>query len=139
TGVLNPTGISAGSIQNDAGCPNVNADAVTGACWDVLGTLNLPAGSYTVVLSQNDNTPLGGTFGDGFFRTGQGNYTETAFGPGVGSGPFWDANPNQRNGSWALDILNVNSAADLTVPEPATGPLVLCLAITLLAARRRAT
>ena len=83
----------------------VDADPTTGNAFDSLLALNSlsPGGTYVLVLSQNDNAPLGGTYGDGFSQTGAGNFTAGEFGCG-GTAPFCDASPAQRNGSWAVDI-----------------------------------
>jgi hypothetical protein len=97
----------------------------------------LASGTYTLVLSQSDNSPLGPTLGDGFFRTGQGNFTGPLF-LGV-PGSFIDANPNQRTNAWAVDLLNVDSASDgsatSAVPEPASLTL-LGLGLAGMAGRR---
>ena len=103
--------------NNDGGCPAVGQDAVTNACWDSLLTAILNAGTYTVVLSQSDNTPIG-TLAEGFSRQGEGNFTGPTY---LGApGAFWDANPNQRTSAWALDILDVDTATISAIPEPAT-------------------
>ena len=114
--------------SNDGGCPPVGQDSVTSACWDSYIQTTLPAGSYTLVLTQSDNGASGPTLGDGFSRDGQGNFTGPAF-LGV-PGSFIDANPNQRNGNWSVDLLNVNSASLAGVPEPGTlgvAGLALCV------------
>ena len=88
-----------------------------------------------MILSQNDNLANGPTYGDGFGRSGQGNFTAGAFGC-PGTAPFCDASPAQRNGHWAVDILGVGSATDVTnagaVPEPGT-TLLLVTGLTSLA------
>ncbi len=105
----------------------VDADPTTGSNFDALLVDNLiPGGTYVLILSQGGNTP-GNTYGDGFSQSGVGNYTAAAFGCD-GSAPFCDATPAQRNGSWAVDILNVDGATDITngdagggtTPEPAS-------------------
>ncbi len=85
----------------------------------------LAAGSYTVALTQYDNTVLGPNLSDGFSRAGQGNFT-SAF--GCTNGSFCDTSDidpfNNRTNAWALDILQVEHAQLQDVPEPAT--LALC-------------
>ena len=108
----------------------------------LLTALN-PGGTYILILSQNDNSANGSTYGDGFGRSGQGNFTAGAFGCG-GTDPFCDLSTAQRNGNWAVDIGGVQSAADITnpggsgVPEPGT-TLLLATGLTSLAllGRRR--
>jgi hypothetical protein len=132
TGANDPAGLLIGA-SNDGTCPPLNKDAVTGACWDSLFDIPLNPGAYTLVLSQADNTALGPTLGDGFFRMGQGNFTGPAF---LGMpGSFVDQNPNQRDSHWAVDILNVDSAA--VVPEPSLTLLVGSCAAVFAASRRK--
>ena len=127
---------------------DLTRDPTTGACGDVYyptkesfpaGTW--AAGTYIVVLSTFANFGIG-NLSDGFFAPvvlGQpvpSNFTCQVGSPGyqgtpptVGVGlPFCDgSSPGvERDGNWALDILNVDSATDLGAsPEPAS--LALCL------------
>jgi hypothetical protein len=119
-GGLLPSSALIGSNNDGAG---VAADPTTESPFDSLLAMNnlLPGGTYVVVLSQNGNLP-GGTYGDGFGQSGMGNFTAGEFGCS-GPDPFCDPNGAQRNGSWAVDILGVDSAADITggsAPEPAS-------------------
>jgi hypothetical protein len=119
--------------QDDAGCPLVPADALTGECWDTnLTTGTLAAGTYTASIQQYDNFSAG-SLAAGFERQGQGNFTPTISGCDEGTGSFEDVSGEpgcQRDSHWAFDILNVEQAIlgpgpDLTVvPEPATLILV---------------
>jgi hypothetical protein len=123
-------------FNNDG--PGVATDPATGNAFDSLITilgLN-PVGTYALVLSENDNIPAGGTFGDGFTRAGQGNFTSSF---GCGGPAFCDVTPAQRNGNWAVDILGVRTATDTngpTVPEPGS-MLLLGAGMTALAVLRR--
>ena len=131
---IGPSAVLIGT-NNDGGCSLVGQDSATSACWDsYLSLLSLPAGAYTVVLSQSDNSP-GTTLGDPFSRAGQGNFTGPAF---LGSaGSFIDANPSQRTAAWAVDINGVTSAIEESaVPEPATLVLSGCALGALALARR---
>jgi hypothetical protein len=92
----------------DGGCAAVAADPVTGQCWDARLNIQLPAGTYQLVLTEYDNAAFGPTLADGFLRDGAGNFT-AAF-TGMGATPFWDATPAQRTGAWALDIGGVDAA-----------------------------
>jgi hypothetical protein len=112
---------------NDTGGPDCNynpapcveEDSVTGNAWDALITLSTltPGDTYVLVLTEADNEPSGATFGDGFTEEGNGNFTASEF--GCGGTQFCDATPDQRTGNWAVDILGVGTASDITpVPEP---------------------
>ncbi len=140
TGGLLPGSLLVGSNNDGAG---VATDSTTGNAFDSLLALTAlnPGGTYVLVLSQNDNSATGPTYGDGFSRSGAGNFTAGAFGCG-GTAPFCDASPAQRNGSWAVDITNVRSAADITnngggaVPEPGS-MLLFCTGLASVALLRR--
>lgn len=126
------------NVSNDAGCGGgVNTDPVTNACWDSFLTLaGLPAGTYTLALTQSDNSANGPTLGDGFGRDGQGNFTGPAFLGGAGS--FIDANPAQRTANWAVDILRADDATLVGIPEPGTiGFAAAGLALLIARSRRK--
>jgi hypothetical protein len=107
------------------------ADPVSGFCWDAGFSSLLPAGSYTLVLSQDGNEPLGLTPDDGYTQTGQPDYTGLAF-LGQPGAMFIQVDGRARTGGWALDV----QAA--SVPEPGTW-LALLLGLATLALRRLAT
>jgi hypothetical protein len=105
------------------GCTPRNIDSASGLCLDayLLEPL-LNAGTYTVVLTEQDNTPAGRTLADGFTQTGQGNFTGPEF-LGV-PGSFIDQGLNQRNSSFEFTIGPVNTAV-AAVPEPSSWLLLL--------------
>ena len=131
-GLSDPNGLQI-AANNDGTCPPNTIDPITNACWDSLLELALAPGQYTLVLSQSDNSAFGPFLGDGFSRTGQGNFTGPAFLGGPGS--FIDLNSVQRTNRWAVDILDVASAT--AVPEPASMLLILSGIIVLVRAARR--
>jgi hypothetical protein len=134
-------------------------DATTGACGDVFypTTQAFPggvwaAGTYIVVLSTFANPGIG-NLSDGFFADQvlglpvPSNFTCQVGPLGVQGNPptiptdqpFCDEfSPGvQRDGQWALDIINVDSATGpFPVPEPSTLALSL-LGTPLFVARRR--
>jgi len=104
--------------NDDGGCFDVPADP-NGACLDsLLVSPLLPAGGYILSLTESPNSALGPTFADGFALAGAGDFTCPMF---VGTGgAFCDSTTSQRDGHFALDIYNVDSAAapGTGVPEP---------------------
>ena len=122
---------------NDAGCSvgNVGTDPATKDCWDSYiqwTNSDIITASYTLVLTQNDNSP-GGLLGDPFSQAGNGNFTGPSF---LGSpGAFWDSHPALRNSGWAVDILSADNAS-MGVPEPASLILVGGSCLALIAGRR---
>jgi uncharacterized protein (TIGR03437 family) len=94
--------------NRDGGCGNVAPDPATSFCWDSFLSLTLPAGSYSVVLTQSENLPNAPRLSDSFVYDGQANFTTPA---GAGSPGFWDLFPNKRTSAYALDIVGAASAA----------------------------
>jgi hypothetical protein len=105
-------------------------------CWDAsFSYIGAPAGHYTLVLSQDGNTPLG-QLAEGFSMTGQPHYTAQFLGsPGNPNATFIQIDGAQRSGHWALDLTVPNGAS--VVPEPDAATLLVAgLAIAGLARRR---
>ena len=98
--------------QNDDGGFRVPGDPVTGAHWDTYLRSVLEPGTYTVSVMQYANFALGPNLSNGFL--------------GAHTHDFRDNTGTLRDGHWAFDILNVNSAAavaattSIAVPEPGT-------------------
>jgi uncharacterized protein (TIGR03437 family) len=111
--------------NRNGGCGSVAADPTTSFCWDSFLNPTLPAGSYSVVLTQSENLPNGPGFAQSFAYAGQANFTTP---PGVDSPGFWDLFPSKRTSAYALDIsgassvgTNITSSAQLpagTVGQP---------------------
>ncbi len=110
-------------------CGSRATNPTTGACLDALlgydpdtssnplGTL--AAGSYLVVLTEQENVPNGPDLDSGFDLQGTGNFTAI---PGVNNGPFVDpTNPTITDtGDWTVEFEGVSSAEIAGTPEPAT-------------------
>lgn len=111
-----------------------NADPVSGFCWDAHFDTVLPAGHYTLVLSQDGNLPLGDSAAAGYAQDGVPDYTGQFF-LGTPGATFVQVDGAQRTGRWALE-LHANA-----VPEPGVTALFavgLVALGTLSRARRRA-
>ena len=108
-----------GSMHASSSCIG-GADAVSGFCWDAGSTTGLVAGTYTLVLTQDENTATGPTLADGFLCTGTPDFTGWNY-LGVTGQRFVQLGGEQRDGHWAVDI----SAATLVpVPEPESWALL---------------
>ena len=118
--------------QDDDGYANVPADSVTGQHWDSYLRTTLAAGTFTISLAQYENFPNGFNLSDGFSRLGQSNFTN-AF--GCSNGGFCDRTASNRTGNWDFDILGVNSATAVPVPEPDL-PALLATGIAFIGALR---
>ena len=72
-------------------------DPVAGYCLDAYINGFFPAGTYTAILTEWDNTPNGPTLADGFVEQGTGKFhrwpVPSQCGPGF-----------QRTAKWALDV-----------------------------------
>ena len=131
--------------DNDNGA-GVAFDPVTGNGFDALLSLtSLNIGkTYVLVLSQSDNFANSSTYGDGFHEQGMGDFTPGLFGCGAAS--FCDSTPAARTGNWAVDIVGVGTAQDITngpvtsAPEPGTSLMFAAgIAGLALVRRRRST
>jgi len=116
--IFNSSGALVASVD-DGTCGQVGTDSVTGACFDSYISQSLTAGTYTLVLSQSDNSPAGGNLSNGYTRTGQTDFTASF---GCTNGEFCDINADNRTANWAVDIDNVASSSlpGSAAPEPAT-------------------
>src|SRR5262249_3020136 len=92
------------------------------ACLDLPA---LAAGDYRAALTQFDNFAVGPNLSDGFTHVGEPKFT--ALIGACPNGQFCDTSPvppadRNRQNAWAVDILNVEQAAEgqVPVPEPAT-------------------
>lgn len=113
------------NTNDDGGCGLVNAG--NGGCLDAYLSETLNAGSYTLALTESGNDPAG-NLSDGFIEQGQGDFTCPQ--------GFCDVFGDHQNGSWAVDIRNVESASIEGVPEPGTFSLV-CGFLLIFAAKVR--
>jgi hypothetical protein len=109
------------------GCGARAIDPASGFCLDGFIQGVLGPGSYTVILTEWDNTPNGPTLADGFLEDGNGDFTGGPFFLNAGAG-------FQRTSAWALDV------SGIAAPEPSPAILtVLALLGFALAAAVRAT
>lgn len=127
---------SAGHLiyQNDDGLLNVSPDPVTGQYWDSYIRATLPAGNYTVALTQYDNYAPGPNLSDGFIEGPKTNFTAAY---GCSNQSFCDKSGANRNALWYADVTGVTSAAEVSnVPEPSV-PALLAAGLTCLGVLRR--
>jgi hypothetical protein len=115
--------------DNDDGA-GVATDPTTGLAADARITASLIPGSYIVALTEFDNFSLG-NLSDGFAEAGKPNFTANpsfATGGACPSNMFRDISGTAgrcRDGSWAVDFVNVASITPVApVPEPGTAVLL---------------
>ena len=99
------------AVQKDSDCEGAQASF----CWDARLNLAVPAGTYRVVLTQAENLPHGPFVEDGFVHDGAGNFTDIS--ELISNSGFTDSSLNKRNGSFAVDILGVDTAQSGGVPN----------------------
>lgn len=107
-------------------------DPATGFCWDAYFSVQLLAGDYTLVLTQDGNLPIGSTLADGFSMTGQAHYTGAWY-LGDNTRSFINVDGSQRSANWSFDF------STQTVPEPGTWALMALAMLALTATRRSRT
>ena len=116
-------------------------DPATGNAFDsllLLTALN-PGGTYVLILSQNDNFANGPTYGDGFGRSGQGNFTAGAFGCGGNRSVLRrlvrrSGTATGRWTSWRAELPATSPTPASGVPEPGTTLLLVTGLSSLVAA-----
>lgn len=96
------------------------ADPATGRSYDVLLSVPLIPGDYTVAVTQFWNLANTLDLADGFTDAGDPTFTSVF---GCSNGQFCDDTGANRTNAWALDLLNLNVPV-ASVPLPATLPLL---------------
>jgi uncharacterized protein (TIGR03437 family) len=105
------------AFNQDGGCGAVAADLVTAFCFDSYMQIQLPAGSWQLVLTESENLPNGPTLADSFVYAGAGDFTSD---PNGSTNPgFWDYFPNQRTGNYAVDIIGADASQTPLNPQVA--------------------
>ena len=116
-------------------CPTgANTDAVSGFCFDVGLSALLSAGNYLLALTQDNNTPLGPFFSDGFLQAQRGNFTGPDF-LGADGRQCILVDGSQRTCNWAVDL--VLPDAVVNVPEPSSLALLALGLVTIASLKRR--
>lgn len=125
---------AAGGYQQAIGSSNVCASPSGNGefCWDAMLSTSLQAGSYSLVLTQDNNLAVGDTLADGFTLDGWTDYT-SQFYLGMSGGACINVDASQRSCNFALSVDVVPDQVEGEVPEPASLAL---FGAALLAARR---
>jgi hypothetical protein len=130
--VLSLFDASGSLVQLDVGSSHSCAASF---CWDAsLQYGGALPGHYTLVLSQDGNTPLG-NLADGFAQAGQPHYTAAYLGGAAPDALFIQVDGSQRSGLWAMDL--ALPAGVSPVPEPGPGSLLAAGLAVLVLLRRR--
>jgi MYXO-CTERM domain-containing protein len=136
-----------GFVLDDRGATDGCSTSGASDCWDAALTLaGMAAGPYTLVLTQDNNVFIGGTWGSlsdpaAFVYDGTGNEHYTASicnaDPSATFVPYTDCTQTRSN-AWALDLSTPDATAGNPIPEPASMGLVLAaLGLAGAASRRR--
>jgi hypothetical protein len=91
--------------------------------WDSYFDVALAAGNYVATIGQYNNFAAGTNLSAGFLYDNNPTFTQTqAFGPNTYFNGVWGgiSAVDDRTGDWAFHILNVESASNSAIPEPAT-------------------
>ncbi len=107
-------------IANDDDINSYNhPDPETGKSYDAYFQTALNPGTYTLAVTEYDNSALG-SLASGFSEDGKGNFTGALFGNPDGSDtgkPFFDSTGDQNSGHFAFSVSSVPPPA---VPEAST-------------------
>ena len=123
--------------DNGGNCGVVNTDPNTGNCDDPYISTFLQDATYIVGLSVWDNTPVDGSFDDGYNQANNPGFTCAE---GSTSGNFCDvtdATFPSRTGNWAIEFSGFDQAVEEIAPEPSTCALLALAGVSLLWRKRR--
>ncbi len=139
--VINPGGLDSafiwfdgtGTILDSVDDDTTNTvNKYNGSYSDAYYQGSFAAGNYTLALVLHQNANIDTLLADGFAQTGN-----PSFSCG-GSGNFCDGGGGNTTGAWAVDIIQVDTASEVTAtPEPATFALIGLPLALVIASRRR--
>ena len=134
-GTLDPAllQLDVGSLHT-CGPGSGSPDPSTGFCWDAALEVQLGAGDYTLVLTQDGNQPLGPLLSHGFQQDGQPGFSGQQY-LGDDSRRFIHIDGSPRGANWALQW-ELTPDDERQLPEPGTA-FMLPFALGALAAARR--
>lgn len=125
-----------GISQGGADPAGPGANASSGYVWDAYLKMQLNPGSYRLVLSQDDNTPIGPMWSNGYLRIGDGqfriddpHFTRQNTSPYDPNATFVLTDGSQRDSHWEVDL------RPFDVPEPSSLSLLFAGLACFCAAR----
>ena len=114
-----------------------NAVSYNYGSWDSFFTIALNPGTYTVSITQFNNSAVGTNLSSGFQHDSNPNFT---FDYGWGTQPYFNGilnNNDARTGNWAMHIIHVNLENPQSVPDASSTAALLGLAMLALVGLKR--
>jgi len=114
-----------------------NAVSYNYGSWDSFFSVALNPGTYTVSITQYNNSAVGTNLSSGFQHDSNPNFT---FDYGWGTEPYFNGimnNNDTRTGNWAMHVIGVNLENQQSVPDASATVALLGLALLSLIGLKR--